>query len=283
MNAFRPAPRISASIGCVVSFFLFVTASQAQVTVDRMEVEFEPTATAQTEIVRAINATTETIQADLLIEDWSRSEYGENVWAEKGSHEQSCGERVSVFPETILLEPGEEAELRITMDPGATDKECWSAVMIETSHTGRDGNLYILRTAVKVYAMPASTELEGVVEDVRIMPYAQWFSEVNEQMGRTLTPEQVEGAAANDSLLIEVVFDNVGPRHIRGEGRVEFRRADGEVAMVVEIPNLYVLPGARRRAYALLPPLEPGPYAVLAIVDFGGAELTAMQLDYNAE
>ncbi len=270
-------------LASIVALALFALPVQAQVTVDRMEVEFAAAPTAQTEIVRAINATTESIQADILVEDWSRTEYGENVWAERGSNPHSCADRISVFPESILLEPGEETELRLTMEPGPDTAECWSAVMIETSRTGKDGNLYILRTAVKVYGMPAAAELSGVVEDVRILQYAQWFGEMADRMGRALTPEQRELAAGNDSLLVEVVFDNAGSRHVRGEGRVEFRRPDGEVETTVTIPNLYVLPGARRRATATLPQLRPGQYAVLAIVDFGGADLTAMQMEYHVE
>jgi hypothetical protein len=54
--------------------------------------------------------------------------------------------------------------------------------------------------------------------------------------------------------------------------------------MTVPIAEFPTLPGATRKVVVEVPrTLAPGDYVVLALVDFGGAELVAGQIDFQAK
>ncbi|HEX7595015.1 MAG TPA: hypothetical protein VF387_01605, partial [Gemmatimonadaceae bacterium] len=83
---------------------------------------------------------------------------------------------------------------------------------------------------------------------------------------------------------ISVVFHNTGGTHLLAKGRLEFRRIDNSLAGQVTIPEFPTLPGATRKVMLDVPAgLTPGDYVVLALIDFGGAELVAGQIDYQAK
>jgi hypothetical protein len=83
---------------------------------------------------------------------------------------------------------------------------------------------------------------------------------------------------------ISVRFHNSGGMHLVAKGRLEFRRLDNSLAMQVPIAEFPTLPGAIRKVMLDVPSgLAPGDYVVLALIDFGGAELVAGQIDYQAK
>jgi hypothetical protein len=68
------------------------------------------------------------------------------------------------------------------------------------------------------------------------------------------------------------------------KGRLEFRRLDNTLALQVPIAEFPTLPGAVRKLMVDVPNgLAPGDYVALALIDFGGAELVAGQIDYQAK
>ena len=68
------------------------------------------------------------------------------------------------------------------------------------------------------------------------------------------------------------------------KGRLEFRRLDNSVAMQVPIAEFPTLPAATRKLFVDVPAgLAPGDYVVLALIDFGGPELVAGQIDFQAK
>ena len=83
---------------------------------------------------------------------------------------------------------------------------------------------------------------------------------------------------------IAVRFHNTGAMHLVAKGRLEFRRLDNSLASQVPIAEFPTLPGAIRRVLVDVPGgLAAGDYVVLALIDFGGAELVAGQIDYQAK
>jgi hypothetical protein len=72
--------------------------------------------------------------------------------------------------------------------------------------------------------------------------------------------------------------------HLLAKGRLEFRRLDNTLAMQVPIAEFPTLPGAARKVMVDVPAgLAAGDYVVLALIDFGGPELVAGQIDYQAK
>jgi hypothetical protein len=83
---------------------------------------------------------------------------------------------------------------------------------------------------------------------------------------------------------IAISFHNTGGMHLLAKGRLEFRRLDNSLAMQIPVPEFATLPGAIRKLNVDVPPgLAAGDYVVLALIDFGGAELVAGQIDYQAK
>jgi hypothetical protein len=94
----------------------------------------------------------------------------------------------------------------------------------------------------------------------------------------------VANAPAATKRQISVLFHNTGGTHLLSKGRLEFRRIDNSLAAQVAIPEFPTLPGATRKVLVDVPAgLTPGDYVVLALIDFGGAELVAGQIDYQAK
>jgi P pilus assembly chaperone PapD len=238
---------------------LFPGAIRAQLAVDRLEIEMMPgKPESHVGIVQVRNESDKPVQAVVKLEDWDRAEDGTNQWHPYGTLPGSCLDRLSIFPATIALDPGASADLRVTLD-GAKPlgAECWGAAVVETAQDVGQGVRYLLRTAVKVYVLPEGLTRGGQVADLRLAK----------------TPEGEPG--------VEMVFENTGSRHLITKGSLEIRRPDNTVAASVPLPDVYVLPGARGRAMVSMPKLPAGDYAILAVVDYGGGELAAMQLDHT--
>ena len=97
------------------------------------------------------------------------------------------------------------------------------------------------------------------------------------------SPRAASGAATPKKQ-IAIRFHNTGGMHLVAKGHLEFRRLDNSLAREVPIEEFPTLPGATRRVLADIPAdLAAGDYVVLALVDFGGAELVAGQIDYQAK
>ncbi|GLC27060.1 fimbrial biogenesis chaperone [Roseisolibacter agri] len=233
----------------------------AQLGVDRSEILMRPAIAAErVGVITVRNVSDRPVQAVVKTEDWDRADDGANRWLPVGSVKGSCGSALTVFPLSVNLDAGASQSIRLVAhDSLATlPRECWSAVVLETVQPpGKNGVSYVIRTAVKVYVEPAGLRAAGEVTAMHVRA----------------------GAADADSL--EVWFRNSGERHYVARGTVEFRRADNSVAATVELPDYYVLPGARQRALVAMPKLPAGDYLVLSMVDYGGDEIAAMQLEHT--
>jgi hypothetical protein len=83
---------------------------------------------------------------------------------------------------------------------------------------------------------------------------------------------------------IAIRFHNSGGVHLLAKGRLEFRRLDNTLAMEAPIAEFPTLPGAVRKILVDVPSgLAAGDYVVLALIDFGGPELVAGQIDFQAK
>ncbi|HUQ47102.1 MAG TPA: fimbria/pilus periplasmic chaperone [Gemmatimonadaceae bacterium] len=231
----------------------------AQLTVDRLEIFSTPSATARVMssfVVR--NTGKEPAQATVTREDWSRQENGENQFAPSGSTPGSCRDRINVFPVSFRIEPGATQVVRIPVEAaGSTAKECWEIVMVQElprkSESSKSSLQYIFRTGVKVYVTPDSLRKDASIA------------------GMTFDKKNVTIRFAND-----------GQVHLAAKGRIEFRNLDNSVAVQASIPEFAILPGAVRRLDVAIPAgLRPGQYIALALIDFGGSEIAAGQLEMS--
>ena len=204
-----------------------------------------------------------TVQAVIRLEDWDRAEDGTNRWYPVGTLEGTCGAALEIFPPTVTLEPGMTQAIRITFAPDISlARECWTAAIVETAApppSAGTGIGSLLRTATKIYVVPPGVASAGEVTS----------------LGITRMQHQGESIPA-----VEVGFTNTGGLHLEGKGQVQIRTPDNTVLHTIDLPVAYVLPGARSRVRAPIPGLPAGRYLLLAIVDYGGAELAAGQTEH---
>ncbi|MFN2601630.1 MAG: hypothetical protein ABR582_02610 [Gemmatimonadaceae bacterium] len=247
----------------------------AQLTVDRLEVTVVPSASGRVVssfVVRndGKNAT----QATITREDWDRAENGENRFVPSGSTGKSCGASMNIFPTAFRLESGATQTVRLAVDAvNPPPKECWDIFFVEelAQHwtPTRSGLRYIFRTGVKVYVAPTGLKRDASIIDMSMS-----------SGGSRLASGSSESASQPVKPRLAIQFRNDGQVHLAAKGRIEFRRLDNSIAMQIPIAEFPTLPGALRRLELDVPPTIPaGSYIALALIDYGGAEIAAGQLE----
>jgi hypothetical protein len=250
---------------------------RAQLTVDALElfVTAAPDRTVRT--VRVRNDGAERVQATVLVEDWERDAHGTNRFLPLGTHPRSCGGTIEVFPQSLALDVGESATLRIAV--ADSTPACWGVVFLEHRTTqasvGRQLS-YQVRTGVKVYVESATAVRDGLIESLTV---SEVSAEDSARAASTAGP--MADALVRGQPAVQLAFRNVGDVQLLTGGHLEVRREDNSVAHRAAVDAFPVLPGAQRLLTMSLPPLPRGRYIVLALLDFGGSELVAGQLEYE--
>ena len=236
----------------------------AQLLVDPLEVTITTTGGNRVGASFSLSNTSDkVVQATITRQDWDRVENGDNRFLPSGTSGSSCGAILTASPVSIRVEPHTSRIVRLgVQNAAALNKECWDIFFVEEvpQRAPVKGNSlqYIFRTGVKVYVAPSGLARDGAVEDMAI--------------------EQ------NKKPQLAIRFHNTGATHLVSKGRLEFRRLDNTLARQIPIEEFPTLPGAVRKVLVDLPAdLPAGDYVVLALIDFGGAELVAGQIDYQAK
>jgi P pilus assembly chaperone PapD len=268
---------------CAVGVVISQRAS-AQLLVDPLEVTMISARDARVSASFSLTNTSDNpVQATVARQDWDRVENGDNRFMPAGSSGTSCGAALSVSPLSIRIEPHTSRVVRLAVQSNAAlTKECWDIVFVEEvpQRASTKGNSlqYIFRTGVKVYVAPPGLSRDGAVEDVAVVDAPA------PKTASTVKNASIEATPAVAKKQIAIRFHNTGGMHLLAKGRLEFRRLDNSLALQVPIGEFPTLPGATRKVLVDVPSdLVAGDYVVLALIDFGGAELVAGQIDYQAK
>lgn len=240
----------------------------AQVSVDELElhIPLKRGVTTVSEVFHAANPAATPGQANILAQDWDRSERGDNRYYPLGTLPTSCGSHVKVFPSVLQLEPRSTQTVRVTIDSAASiQTNCYTILFVETPPPPRSANgaalVYSVRYGVKIYVerdLPLGAEVENVA----------------------IAPRDDQGAKGDTSLKqVVVTYHNTGAKQTLTHGTLEVRRPDNTVVTKVDIAEFPTLPGATRRLGVPLPKLQRGKYVLLALLDYEGAEIAAGQVD----
>jgi P pilus assembly chaperone PapD len=227
----------------------------AQITIDRDTVILNP-ANASERIADLIvrNTGSANVQASVQLEDWDVDAQGTSHWRKAGAVAGSCGGRVLVSPSALQLAPGEQHVVRVSLKSNARfDAECWSAAVVSatgaaTVAANNDSTKSSARTTVPLYVSPSGLRVDGELSDMYVK---------------------------GDSL--EIVFKNTGKVRTNIVGQVAVQTPDESVVTTIPIEAVMVHVGATRRLRVAMPKLPPGKYVLVAMVDFGGDQLTAVQ------
>lgn len=250
----------------------------AQVTVEELELHFRPAGAPapQVQLIPVRNELDRVQQVRVVLGDWERDSLGRNLFTGAGSSPNSCRERLQAFPMTFQLAPGAVEYVRVTFDPAGRAAGCWSVVFFETvtpprpaTQPGGSAVTIEIRTGVKVYVHAPGASLAGEIAEADIVP--RW------------RPRDPAGAAT-DSIQVwraEMRLHNTGTGHARAKTTVELRDPAGTLLRTIAAEEAYMTPGAIRDLAVELPPLAPGAYLALLLVDFGGSEIAAAQLEFR--
>jgi P pilus assembly chaperone PapD len=259
--------------------------ASAQLLVDPLEVTLLTAGASRVSASFSLSNTTDNpVQATITRQDWDRQENGDNRFLPAGTSGKSCGAMLTVSPLSIRIDPHSSRVIRLgVQNAAALDKECWDIFFVEEvpQRASVRGNSlqYIFRTGVKVYVAPPGLKRDGAVEDMSVEEVAVPSTASSTSAAKTAT-----ATPAATKKQISIRFHNTGGMHLIAKGRLEFRRLDNSVATQVPIAEVPSLPGATRKVVVDVPSgLAPGDYVVLALIDFGGAELVAGQIDFQAK
>ncbi|GAB5601515.1 hypothetical protein FJNA_00390 [Thermus sp. FJN-A] len=201
------------------------------------------------------------LRVSVVLSDVLLKPDGAPLYLDPGSHPRSLVRWLAVSPLEFVLQPQGNQEVRYTVQvpPGAQDGSYWGIIFFESApaqgQENREGIGIRVRTRVGhvVYVDVGRVVRSGRIQGVRYQPPA----------GR-------EGAT------LRIVFQNTGTGVMRLKGRVEVREATGKTVAQVAVPEAASLPGATHEIPAPLEkPLAPGRYVVLAVLDYGEANLIA--------
>ena len=268
------------AVGVVVS-----QPASAQLLVDPLEVTIQPAGSSRVAGSFSLTNTSDNpVQVTITRSDWDRVENGDNRFLASGSTGTSCGAMLSISPLSIRVEAHSARVIRLGVQPtAAVQKECWDIFFVEEvpQRTATKGNSlqYIFRTGVKVYVAPPGLSRDGAVEDMAVVDAPP------KAASATTAKATVSVASTSPAKRqISIRFHNTGATHLVAKGRLEFRRLDNSLATQLPITEFPTLPGATRKLLVDVPSdLAAGDYVVLALIDFGGAELVAGQIDYQAK
>ncbi|HEX2778172.1 MAG TPA: hypothetical protein VHM30_01660 [Gemmatimonadaceae bacterium] len=235
-------------------------------------------------------------QVDISLASWDRDSLGRNRFFDYGTGPGSCGRVLSIDPLSTRLDSGGTQLVQIRVDTAALPpSECWAVAFVQTvlpgTRRGTHFNL-VLRTGVKLYVVPRGATRAGEIVAMQVRPHVPVVApdsvlirESPDDPGRMVkAPGDSARKAVADTTRQELLlaFGNSGTRHHVARGSLELRRPDNSVAGRVPLPNLYSLPGTTQWVTVPLPNVPRGRYVALAILDFGGDELAAGQVEFDA-
>ncbi|HET7632336.1 MAG TPA: hypothetical protein VFK16_08485 [Gemmatimonadaceae bacterium] len=257
---------------CVAVAVCAPLAVRAQLAVSNFEIFLHTTAPAVsgTFVVRNVSNLPQTAQ--LHLGDWERREDGTNIYHDStGVLPGSCGPTLTAFPMTLRLAPGQSQAVRVTYTGPARSTSCWEIVYVGTApQPSRDttgSRLDVrLQQGIKIYVEPAAANPELRIDSLALVPR------------QPATPAAAGDTTGHDVLATVL---NTGVIQAKVHGRVEYRTLSDSVVARDSIAEFPVLPGARRSVRVPMAPLTPGHYVVLVILDYGGRDLLAAQLQVD--
>ncbi len=195
-------------------------------------------------------------QIRFYLGDYEQNEKGEFKFLPLGQGANTCGGKLTAFPDGAVLGPGERQEIQVRLAAGAGG--CWGMLFVESQPQGRGMFRVVERVGVKLMNAPPGATAAGNVASVA----------VNRQRG--------------DTLSVRALFRNTGQAPLDLRGRVEIRDFNGRVLAQNDFGPLGSLPGRARMVNVnLVARLPRGDYVAVPIVDFGGDYLAGGQATFR--
>lgn len=202
------------------------------------------------------------VTATVFLVDWENTAEPEGVtlFFPPGTIARSCAPWIDHEPQALDLLPGEEQELRLTIDvPQGAAGTYWAALIIDTGLEAREtteGRIQVRRQfCIRIYQTSRPAAIKGEVSSLEV---------------KGLNPLGVALEFRNTG---EVLLDNV-------HGAVMLKDRSGVTVEEIRVSPFRVLPGygAHVVVHSQWGLQRPGVYLLLAVLDFGADYLVAGQI-----
>jgi hypothetical protein len=272
--------RPSIAVPLVLFFVFFFSApSLAGYTIVPMQftLNAEP-GKSVTQTMKAENMGEEEISVRVSTNDFIKGPNGEERQVKAGTVKRGCGGWIRISPQKLVLAPRETKTINFTMTvPVDAKGTYWGNILVSQvskptlSKTVKKG-----KTTFQIFAL--QDMLIRVLEKV---PGTEFKA-------GAIIDISLENLKSGGRATVEVVFENQCSSLLKCNGEVEIRDDNGET--VRKIPLEYghspftVYPEGKRNVYApIKKKLPAGDYIILAIIDYGGEDLVAGQMEYEVK
>ncbi len=219
------------------------------------------------------NMSEETLTLKIYPGDWVRvpgQTSGYEFDEEGGREDRSFLGWMTFSPDRMVLEPGEAGDvfcdINVPDDPDLQGSY-WGVVFIEDSPEERIEN-------------ETSSDAGTVVGILTAFRYAvQIYATIENSAVRDATFTSIDFQAVDEGFEVIAVLENKGNIFLRPEVRLELRDAYGNSVFEQEHVRQTILPESSREYVFQLTnlPVEPGPYLVMVVADYGVPTLIAAQ------
>jgi len=263
----------------MITFFILLWAAQVQagfsVAPLRFEFELEKGHTG-TASIRISNNGEKPVSVKVYQNDFMVDPINQDIILPPGENKRGCAQWISISPSNLDLGPKEKKNVRLTLTvPEDARGTYWAFIFVEQSSKptpvmkskeGYDIKIHVKpRWGVRIHEnVPGTEDKKGRITDINVMP------------------QTVESR-----MKVSVEFENTGNTLLRCNGRVEIRDAEGNDIETVQIGSngrFSTYPDCKRLVSGILSKkLSPGDYIALAIVDYGGEELVAGEMEFEVK
>lgn len=237
-----------------------------------------PPGNSKTQAIKVHNGGKTPLSIKAYLGDFIRDQYGKEKKLGAGSHKRSCARWIEISPLEFKLPPGETKTVRFTMTiPEDAAGAYWtniffSQVVKPKPRVPEKGkSIFQISVALKyrirvLENVPGTLKKMGRIVDMITKPYEQ-----------------------DDSLIVDVVFENTGNSILHPGGKVEIKNENGETVKTLSLinkgdPPFQVYPGSKRIVHARTKEkLPPGSYIALAIIDYGDEDLVAGEMEFEVK
>ena len=207
--------------------------------------------------VTLVNRGEEPLTVAARAADWAMSPEGEVRFLEPGGEPRSCARWIEVEPASLVVRPGEPAEVKVAVHfPAEASGTRWAVVFFALPETaapveGR-GKTVTARVGLTVYATAEGTQRE----DLRLL--------------------ETSASAEASGALLRAAFEDRGNTAVRFRLTWQIKSADGKFLRVYDTPSVVALPGSRRLVTERIEEeLPPGSYVVTAMARWGARKWLA--------
>ena len=228
--------------------------------------------------MKAENMGEETVSIKIATKDFIKGLYGEEKQVEPGTVKRGCAGWIRISPQKLDLAPHETRTINFSMTiPMDGEGTYWGNILVSQvskptlSRTIKKGGTsfqifalqdMLIRVLVNV---PGTEQKKGVITDISVK-------------------DQKTGGMTT----IEVVFENQGNSLLKCNGQIQVRDENGETVRTIPLEYGHapftVYPGGRRVVYGhIKEKLPPGDYILLTIIDYGGEDLVAGEMEFEVK